>query len=73
MRCGDSPLTRGVRASDGLFALGARVLRDEGVVELTMKSVFYKGLGTADTAPMPVHIEFLHRLYVSFWLVLCCF
>jgi hypothetical protein len=68
VRCGDSPLKRDVRDSDGLFEMGVQIKREEGVAEFRMKSVFYKGLGKADGKPMPDHIEFLHRLYTKLWM-----
>ena len=68
VRCGDSPLKTEVRDSDGLFQMGARVLRNEGVVEFSLKSVFFKGLGKSDAAPMPAHVEFAHRLYTKLWM-----
>ncbi len=68
VRCGDSPLKREVRESDGLFEMGVKINREEGVAEFSLKSVFYKGLGKADSKPMPEHIEFLHRLYTKLWM-----
>lgn len=68
VRCGGSPLEKGVRASDGLFEMGVTVDFKEGVAEFRLKSVFYKGLGVADSKPMPDHIEFLHRLYTKLWM-----
>lgn len=68
VRCGDTPRTQGVRASDGLFEMSAVVKRDQGVVEFGLKSVFYKGLGLAAVPPMPSHIEFLHQLYTRMML-----
>ncbi|RFU33491.1 hypothetical protein B7463_g2898, partial [Scytalidium lignicola] len=68
VRCGDSPLKKDVRPSDGLFEMAAVVKRDEGVAEFRLTSVFYRGLGTATEKPMPPHIEFLHRLYTKLWM-----
>ena len=68
MRCGDSPLKTGVRDSDGLFEMGARIDRTEGVAVFELKSVFYKGTGTSTEKPMPEHIEFAHRLYTKLWM-----
>lgn len=68
VRCGDSPLKKGVRDSDGLFEMGVEVKQNEGVAEFRLKSVFYKGLGTAAEAPMPTHVEFAHRLYTKLWM-----
>lgn len=68
VRCGDSPLKRGVRESDGLFEMGVEVKKEEGVAEFRLKSVFFKGLGKADAPPMPAHIEFAHRLYTKLWM-----
>lgn len=68
VRCGDSPLKTGVRDSDGLFEMSVRVDKEEGVAEFRLKSVFYKGLGTATGKPMPEHVEFAHRLYTKLWM-----
>jgi hypothetical protein len=57
-----------VRDSDGLFEMGVSVNKEEGVAEFRLKSIFYKGLGTADTPPMPSHVEFAHRLYTKLWM-----
>lgn len=67
VRCGGSPLEKGIRDSDGLFEMGVVVNKEEGVAEFRLKSVFYKGTGRSD-APMPSHIEFLHRLYTKLWM-----
>jgi hypothetical protein len=64
-RCGDSPLKRDVRLSDGLFELSANVNPEQGVVEFNLKSVMYQGLGKSSVVPMPSHIEWLHRQYVK--------
>jgi hypothetical protein len=68
VRCGDSPLKTEVRPSDGLFEMGVTVNQEEGVAEFRLKSIFYKGLGTADAPPMPAHVEFAHRLYTKLWM-----
>ncbi|KAB8801896.1 hypothetical protein FH972_026717 [Carpinus fangiana] len=63
VRGGDTPRTRGVRDSDGLFEMSAKINREEGVAEFGLKSVFYQGLGATKDEPMPAPIAFLHRLY----------
>jgi hypothetical protein len=68
VRCGDSPLKKDVRESDGLFEMSAVIERNEGVAEFGLKSVFYQGLGKATAAPMPAHVEFLHRQYTKLWM-----
>jgi hypothetical protein len=68
VRCGDSPLKTGVRDSDGLFSMATTINREEGVAEFRLMSVFYKGLGTATSPPMPAHVEFAHRLYTKLWM-----
>jgi len=68
VRCGDSPRKMEVRPSDGLFEMRAEILKDEGVAEFQLKSVFYQGLGKATGKPMPFHIEFLHRQYTKLWM-----
>lgn len=67
VRCGDSPRNRNVRASDGLFEMSAVVKPDEGVAEFGLKSVLFQGLGKADGAPMPFHIDWLHKQYAKLW------
>ncbi|KAI5820443.1 hypothetical protein BZA77DRAFT_289580 [Pyronema omphalodes] len=63
VRAGDSPLKTGVRQSDGLFEMSAKINGD--VVEFGLKSVFFQGLGKADKKPMPEIIETLHRVYTK--------
>lgn len=66
-RCGGSPRTRGVRANDGIFEMGAKVIPEEGCVEFALESVFYQGLGkTAET--IPTWMEFLHQQYTKVWM-----
>ncbi|KAJ9299911.1 hypothetical protein DTO271G3_2795 [Paecilomyces variotii] len=65
VRCGDSPLKRDVRESDGLFEMSAVVKPEEGVAEFGLKSVFYQGLGKAESEPMPPHIAWLHKVYTK--------
>jgi hypothetical protein len=48
--------------------MGVNINKEEGVAEFRLKSVFYKGLGKADSKPMPNHIEFAHRLYTKLWM-----
>lgn len=65
VRCGDSPLKRDVRASDGLFEISAVVKPEEGVFEFGLKSVFYQGLGKTKGEPMPAHVFWLHQQYTK--------
>lgn len=65
VRCGDSPLKRDVRASDGLFEISAVVKPEEGVFEFGLKSVFYQGRGKAKGEPMPAHVFWLHQQYTK--------
>jgi hypothetical protein len=68
VRCGDSPLKREVRPSDGLFEMSVRVDREKGEAVFGLRSIFFQGLGKAEKKPMPEHIEFLHRLYTKLWM-----
>ncbi|RAL13888.1 uncharacterized protein BO97DRAFT_469531 [Aspergillus homomorphus CBS 101889] len=69
VRCGDSPRKRGVRDSDGLFEMSAVVKPDEGVAELGLKSVFFKGTpGGVDGPPMPGYVLWLHQQYTKLWM-----
>lgn len=65
IRCGDSPRLRDVRESDGLFEISAVVKPDEGVAEFGLKSCFFRGLGKAESEPMPSHIVWLHQQYTK--------
>ncbi|KAK2756429.1 hypothetical protein FQN54_005321 [Arachnomyces sp. PD_36] len=67
VRCGDTPRTRDVRESEGLFEMSAVIKRDEGVAELGLKSIFYQGLGKSEGA-MPPHITWLHQQYSKLWM-----
>lgn len=68
VRCGDTPLNRDVRASDGLFEISAVIKPQENVAEFGLKSVFYQGEGKADGVPMPPHIDWLHKQYTKLWM-----
>ncbi|KUJ14931.1 uncharacterized protein LY89DRAFT_125544 [Mollisia scopiformis] len=68
VRCGDSPLNKEVRATDGLFEMSVKVDKEKGEAVFGLKSVLFQGLGKADKAPMPPHIEFLHRVYTKLWM-----
>ena len=65
VRCGDSPRIREVRASDGLFEIAAVVKKEQGVVDFSLKSCFYQGLGTADAPPMDEKVAWAHRQYTK--------
>lgn len=65
VRCGDSPRKQGVRESDGLFEMAVKIKPSLGVAEFQLKSVFFKGIGTATEPPMPWHVEWLHRQYTK--------
>jgi len=68
VRCGDSPLNRDVRPSDGLFEMSVKIDREKGEAVFGLKSVLFQGLGKAEGKPMPAHIEFLHRVYTKLWM-----
>jgi hypothetical protein len=65
VRCGDSPLKRDVRDSDGLFEVSAHMNSDEGVVEFGLKSVFFQGLGKTDKVPLPRWAVWAHLQYTK--------
>ncbi len=68
VRCGDSPLERDVRPSDGLFEMSVNVNQQEGVAEFALKSVFYQGLGKAEKEPMPLWMVWAHMQYTKLWM-----
>ena len=70
-RCGGSPMSApGLRASDGLIVLGARIDRDAQQAELYFKSALYDSSATKTKGaaivhhPIPPKIIPLHRWYV---------
>lgn len=69
VRCGDSPLNKDVRPSDGLFEISATV-DPAGFAEFRLKSVFYQGLGVSETGkpPMEGFILWAHRQYTKLWM-----
>jgi hypothetical protein len=67
VRCGDSPRKRGVRESDGLFDIEARILKDQGEVEFALESYFFQGLGKTQET-MPKWMETLHKVYTKLWM-----
>jgi len=68
VRCGDSPLVTGVRPSDGLFEMVAKVHKDEGYVEFGLKSVFFQGLGKSEAPPFGPTMDWLHKQYTKLWM-----
>ncbi|KAI1074486.1 hypothetical protein F5B20DRAFT_563458 [Whalleya microplaca] len=67
VRCGGSPLEPGLRNSDGLVVISAKIDRDAQQAEFSLKSAlfssaapFVEGAGH----PIPPKIEFMHRWYV---------
>lgn len=69
VRCGDSPLKREVRESDGLFEMSVDVKKDEGVAIFYLKSVFYNGLtGKKEGEVMPYWMVLLHQQYDKIWM-----
>ncbi|CAI6331868.1 unnamed protein product [Periconia digitata] len=69
VRCGDSPLNKAPRPSDGLFAM--EVTKDDEAQTATfhLKSVFVDTTPDGQTAePLPGYMQFLHRLYTKLWM-----
>ncbi|PWW80304.1 hypothetical protein C7212DRAFT_172490 [Tuber magnatum] len=63
IRCGDSPLVRGNRSSDGLFLL--EVTKDEKFANFHMKSIFFDSTAQGDKAEkVPGWLYFAHKVYV---------
>ncbi|KAL1888452.1 hypothetical protein Sste5346_009569 [Sporothrix stenoceras] len=65
VRAGDTPRTRGPRASDGLYIISATVDKPNELVELSVKSVFFSSEGKVEgkKGPMPPWIDELHQWY----------
>ncbi|KAL7626175.1 hypothetical protein AAE478_002945 [Parahypoxylon ruwenzoriense] len=67
VRCGGSPLEPGLRNSDGLVVISAKINREAQQAEFSLKSALFSSAGSfAEGAehPIPPKITFLHRWYV---------
>ncbi|KAI1343695.1 hypothetical protein F5Y15DRAFT_174810 [Xylariaceae sp. FL0016] len=67
VRCGGSPLEPGLRNSDGLVFLSARIDKDAQVAEFSLKSALFSSAAPfveGQGHPIPPKITFLHRWYV---------
>ncbi|KAF2105753.1 hypothetical protein BDV96DRAFT_508905 [Lophiotrema nucula] len=69
VRCGDSPLNKEHRPSDGLFSM--EVTKDEEAQTATfhLKSVFVNTTPEGKSSePLPWRFQFAHRLYTKLWM-----
>ncbi|KAK7935824.1 hypothetical protein PG985_001319 [Apiospora marii] len=67
VRCGGSPLQPGLRNSDGLVLISARIDREKQEAVFSLKSSLFDSAGSYDKGaghPIPPKIAFLHRWYV---------
>ncbi|ORY71156.1 uncharacterized protein BCR38DRAFT_329833 [Pseudomassariella vexata] len=67
VRCGGSPLNPGLRNSDGLVLISARINREKEVAEFSLKSALFDSAGTYPEGAVhgiPPKITFLHKWYV---------
>ena len=63
IRCGDSPLVRGNRRSDGLFIL--EVTKDEMFANFHIKSLLFNSTAQGDKGEkVPGWMYFAHTVYV---------
>lgn len=69
VRCGDSPRNKSLRASDGLFEIGAEIDNARQEVKLTLKSCLFSSQGKVEgiAGPMPAWMEILHQWYARIW------
>ncbi|KAF2092288.1 hypothetical protein K490DRAFT_70901 [Saccharata proteae CBS 121410] len=69
VRCGDTPLNRGLRPSDGIFSM--EVTKDDKEATFHMKSFFFnstpEGAATKPT-DMPWWFDMLHKEYAKLWM-----
>lgn len=69
VRCGDSPLNRDHRPSDGLFSMEVSKDDEAQIATFHLKSVFVdttqEGKGSQ---PQPEFLQFAHRLYTKLWM-----
>ncbi|KAK8100986.1 hypothetical protein PG999_011360 [Apiospora kogelbergensis] len=67
VRCGGSPLQPGLRNSDGLILISARIDREKQEAVFSLKSALFDSAGSYNEGvghPIPPKIVFLHRWYV---------
>ncbi|KAI0122852.1 hypothetical protein BJ170DRAFT_114844 [Xylariales sp. AK1849] len=67
VRCGGSPLEPGLRNSDGLVLITARIDREKQQAVFSLKSALFNSASTSAEGsghPIPPKITFLHRWYV---------
>ncbi|KAH6629140.1 hypothetical protein C7974DRAFT_181984 [Boeremia exigua] len=69
VRCGDSPLVKEHRASDGLFSMEVTTDEKADTATFHLKSVFVnttpEGTGSE---PQPAALQLAHRMYTKFWM-----
>ncbi|KAF2729425.1 hypothetical protein EJ04DRAFT_502327 [Polyplosphaeria fusca] len=69
VRCGDSPLVRGTRPSDGLFTMEVKTDEEKGTATFFLKSVFVNTTPEGrDAGPLSWRFHFAHRLYTQLWM-----
>ncbi|KAI0199627.1 hypothetical protein F4808DRAFT_432316 [Astrocystis sublimbata] len=69
VRCGASPLERGLRPSDGLIFLSAKIDREQDIAVFHFKSALFSSSaprerGVVTKHPIPAKVEFLHPWYI---------
>ncbi|KAH7119658.1 hypothetical protein B0J11DRAFT_491546 [Dendryphion nanum] len=69
VRCGDSPLNKDHRPSDGLFAMEVTTDEEAQTATFHLKSVFVNTTAEGkDAQPLPWRFQFAHRLYTKLWM-----
>ncbi|KAI6083086.1 hypothetical protein F4821DRAFT_245602 [Hypoxylon rubiginosum] len=65
VRCGGSPLEPGPRELDGLLVVSAKVDKDMGTVDVSLKTAFFNSVEPVGDGKKPANLaaELLHRLY----------
>jgi hypothetical protein len=72
VRCGGSPLQPGLRSSDGLVLISAKIDQDKGEAVLSLKSSLFDSKGEYAPGaqhPVPKNITFYHQWYVRMLVV----
>lgn len=69
VRCGDSPLNKDHRPSDGLFSMEVTTNQDQQTATFHLKSIFVNTTPEGkDAEPLPWKFQFAHRLYTKLWM-----
>jgi len=69
VRGGDTEIKNGLKAVDAFLELSSAIKKEEGVVELGLRSIFFNGTDATGTPALPGFAVWLHLQYAKLLLV----